>query len=134
MRVKTGYPPTFPVRYVLNGQHRQTEIPLPKDPDYWRSWQRRKMLLDPDMVLQFVRFTAKSMRDQGAEQVDIRAIVPVSLNGRPPQLLIDTKTNLANIERSLWHKPWITAFDETIDEGDIQKTDDGRSFDGGEAE
>ncbi len=111
MRVKRGETPQFPVRYVLHGKAYQGKIPQPPDPNAWQDhWQATKILLDPDMVMQFVQMNADELRSQGATNIDIRAIIPVSLNGRPPQLLIDPEVNLAQIERSLWPKTWVTDF------------------------
>jgi hypothetical protein len=109
MRVKTGQVPSFPVRYVKDGQLYQTTIGVPPDPAFWAShWQARKIVQNPDAILQVVHSYVAELRRQGAEQIDIRAIVPVSLNGHPPALLIDPKVNLADEQRSLRHKRWVT--------------------------
>jgi hypothetical protein len=111
MRKKHGLPPTFPVRYVHRGQRYETELPVPKDEFFWQMhWQARRMLIDPDMILQFVHMKARELRSKGAEDVDIRAIVPVSLNGHSPQLLLDPHVNLVDIKRSLRHKTWVRPF------------------------
>lgn len=111
MRKKHGLPPTFPVSYVFEGQRYETELPVPKDEFFWEMhWQARRMLIDPDMILQFVHMKADELRSKGAEDVNIRAIVHVSLNGHEPQLLIDPTVNLAEIPRSLRHKEWLREF------------------------
>jgi len=111
-RVKSGSVPRFLVRYQLKGRLRRSEVPIPREPNYWRQhWQFRKMLLDPDMILQFCHLSADHLRKKGADEIDIRALVPVSLNGRSPQLLIDPKTNLAAESRSFSHKRWILPLD-----------------------
>ncbi len=109
MRVKTGQVPRFPVRYVKEGKQYQSTIPVPPDPAFWSGhWQARKIVQNPDAILQIVQQYADELRRQEAEYIDIRAIVPVSLNGHPPQLLIDPNVNLAEERRSLGHKPWVT--------------------------
>ncbi|WP_077024012.1 HTTM domain-containing protein [Fuerstiella marisgermanici] len=119
MRVKTGTVPRFPVRYSLDGTVYEAEVPIPQDPDFWaHHWQARKMLIDPDLILQFVHQQAEKLKAQGAEDLDIRAIVPVSLNGRPPQLLIDPDVNLANEVRSLRPKKWITTVRQSAQNGE----------------
>lgn len=107
MRVKVGYPPRFPVTYVRDGRLYRTEIPRQPDEVWFRHWQARKMLLDPDMVLQYVHLHVRSLRKSGAQQIDIRAVVPVSLNGRAPALLIDPGVNLAVVPRGLGPKTWV---------------------------
>ena len=111
MRVKRGETPQFPVRYMLRGRAYQGTVPQPADPHAWQDhWQASKILLDPDMILQFVKMRADELRNLGATNIDIRAIVPVSLNGRPSQLLIDPGVNLDEVKRSLWPKTWVTEF------------------------
>jgi len=61
----------------------------------------------PDMVLQFAHHVAKEIRRKTQRDVEIRAKVLVSLNGRKRQLLIDPTVNLAAQKRSLRPASWI---------------------------
>lgn len=89
-----------------------------KDPTIGRQWtvqpetylvkrQASKMADVPDMVLQFSHFLAQEARRQGHREVEVRARVLTSLNGRRPQLIIDPKVNLAAQPRSLASAPCI---------------------------
>jgi hypothetical protein len=65
------------------------------------------MITNPDMILQFCHMNARELERRGCEEVDIRAQVLVSLNGRNPQYLIDPNVNLAAQPRNLWSADWI---------------------------
>ena len=82
--------------------------------DYLTSRQERKMSTRPDMILQFSHHIANEMRKEGYEQVEVRAKVRVSLNGRKPQLLIDPTVDLAAQPRTLMPAPWITRLKEPL--------------------
>jgi vitamin K-dependent gamma-carboxylase len=61
----------------------------------------------PDMILQFAHHLAEVHRRAGNSNVQVRAFVRVSLNGRPPQLLINPSVDLAAERRSLGTAHWI---------------------------
>ncbi len=82
--------------------------------DYLPRWQERKMVTRPDMILQFSHYLAHELRDQGYEQVEVRAYVEASLNGRKYQLLIDPEVDLAAERRTLWPAPWIVPLTEPL--------------------
>jgi len=69
--------------------------------------QYSKMSTRPDMILLYAHHLAEELREEGIDQIEIRAKVMVSLNGREPQLLIDPEVNLAEQPRILLPKPWI---------------------------
>ncbi|MBI3800858.1 MAG: HTTM domain-containing protein, partial [Deltaproteobacteria bacterium] len=76
--------------------------------DYLTLDQRREMLRRPDMIIQFVRYLAGRLRSTGHKEVEIRARISVSLNGRAPQLLIDPNVDLTKVPYPWWgHAPWI---------------------------
>ena len=95
-----------------------------RDPATGQSWtlrnrdhlsprQARKMPGRPDMILQFAHHLAELWRaEHGIENVEVRATVWVSLNGRAPALLIDPKRDLTKITRSLRHADWILPLEE----------------------
>ncbi|WAS97231.1 HTTM domain-containing protein [Nannocystis punicea] len=74
---------------------------------YLTSWQRSEMSGRPEMILQFAHHLAADLRAQGHEDIQIRAIASVSLNGRPRQLMIDPDVDLVKQPHSIWPAPWI---------------------------
>jgi vitamin K-dependent gamma-carboxylase-like protein len=78
-----------------------------KPEDYLKSHQLTKMITKPDLIVQFSHFLAEAKRREGYENVEVRARVMVSLNGREPQLLIDPNVDLAKEEMSLLPARWI---------------------------
>jgi hypothetical protein len=78
--------------------------------------QIRKMTGRPDMILQFAHFLAEHWRKHyGIENPEVYASAFVSLNGRPPTLLVDPGRNLAKVDRSLWPADWIVPLDQPIE-------------------
>jgi hypothetical protein len=59
------------------------------------------------MLVQFSHYLAEQKRREGFHDVEVRAHVMVSLNGREPQLLIDPTVDLAKEEVSLLPARWI---------------------------
>ncbi len=115
MREKYVVPPQFFVSYQKGEKVVQQAMPIPHPNEAWfwnSDFQFQIMAMNPDMILQFCHKYADLLRSQGAEQIDIRARVLISLNGREPQMLIDPNVNLAN-ERRRWLTPypWIMTFD-----------------------
>ncbi len=76
-------------------------------------WQVSRMLTRPDMILQFCHRVADDLRDR-FPGVEVRADVRVSLNGRPPQPMIDPTVNLAAEKRSLRPADWIVPLREPL--------------------
>jgi len=76
--------------------------------DYLTLNQQREMLKRPHMIVQFVHYLADRLRSAGYKEVEIRARITVSLNGRAHQLLIDPNVDLTKIPYPWWgHAPWI---------------------------
>ena len=102
------------VRLVFYATHTNTgETTTVDTKPYLADYQTVRML-DPDMVLQFSQFLCRELTDSPDDQVEIRAVMLVSLNGRKPQLLIDPKTDLAAEHRSLFPKPWVLPLSEPL--------------------
>ncbi len=78
-----------------------------KPEEHLKSHQLMKTITKPDLVLQFSHYLAEQKRREGYENVEVRAHVMVSLNGREPQLLIDPNVDLAKEEVSLLPARWI---------------------------
>ena len=70
--------------------------------------QERKMVNRPDMILQFAHYLAEIWSKKvHTENLEVRARVCASLNGRRAQLLIDPDRDLAKVKRNLKHADWI---------------------------
>jgi vitamin K-dependent gamma-carboxylase len=90
-----------------------------RDPASGREWrvsperylmrhQVGEMESRPDMILQFAHHLARVWAEERQiANVEVRARVCASLNGRPPELLIDPQRDLAKVERNLRHADWI---------------------------
>jgi hypothetical protein len=78
-----------------------------KPEDYLESHQVTKMATKPDLILLFGHHLAEEKRREGYDNVEVRARVMVSLNGRQPQLLIDPNVDLAKEDVSLLPTRWI---------------------------
>lgn len=75
---------------------------------YLAEHQLHEMAARPDMILQFAHYIARRWAEQnGVQQVEVRARVCASLNGRNAAWLIDPERDLARVERSLRHADWI---------------------------
>ncbi|MDB6109616.1 MAG: hypothetical protein JWR69_1366 [Pedosphaera sp.] len=65
------------------------------------------MARQPELIRQFAHFLAAEYGREGLAKVEVRAEVLASLNGRPAQLLVDPRVNLAAEPASLEHQRWI---------------------------
>ena len=74
--------------------------------------QEKQMAMQPDMILQYARYLKQYYKTQGVREPEVRAEVYVTLNGCKSSLLIDPSVNLAGINDSWAHKPWILPFDQ----------------------
>jgi hypothetical protein len=73
--------------------------------------QYRKMTTRPDLVLQLAHELARGYAEkEGRPGMEIRAEVHTSLNGRPPQPMVDSTVNLAAQPWTIWPSPWIVPF------------------------
>jgi len=101
LRTKTGEA-VYTVTHPASGQTWTI-----KPEEYLKSHQVVKMTTKPDLILHFGHYLAEEKKREGYENVEVRARVMVSLNGRPPQLLIDPNVDLAKEEVSLLPARWI---------------------------
>lgn len=69
--------------------------------------QMNEMSGQPDLILQFAHHLAREFERRGHGQVEVRAEAWVSLNGRPPALLIDPAVDLARVTDSIRPARWI---------------------------
>lgn len=89
---------------------------------YLTTRQRNVMTTHPDMILQFSHYLAEEMRKQGRGDVEIRAQVLASLNGRNQQLLVDPSVNLAGQKRNLLPAAWIVPLKEPLPDRQMART------------
>jgi hypothetical protein len=76
--------------------------------------QVTKMSTHPDMILLFSHYLAELKRREGYGNVEVRARVMASLNGRKPELLIDPTADLAKEQLSLLPARWILPLTEPL--------------------
>jgi hypothetical protein len=93
-----------------------------KPEDYLESHQLIKVITKPDLLLLFGHHLAEEKRREGYENVEVRARVMASLNGREPQLLIDPNVDLAKEEVSLLPTRWILPLTTPLGSGSFHKT------------
>ncbi len=110
LRQKDPAEPIFRVAHVVDGKIQ--EFPMkPLQPPFLakNDWQFRKMLINPDMILQFAHHQARSLEQRGYRDVKIYAAdLRVALTGRPYQQFIDPTVNLADEPRRLFTPyPWV---------------------------
>ena len=82
-------------------------------------FQIRQMSFQPDMILQYAHHLediyadttiSTSMVNLKFKDPEIHAEIYVTLNGRPSQLFVDKKHNLAGIENNLSHRNWLEPY------------------------
>ena len=101
LRTKSGEA-VFTVKHPQTGQTWTI-----KPEDYLESHQLMKVITKPDLLVLLGHHLAEEKRREGYENVEVRARVMVSLNGRQPQLLIDPNVDLAQEQVSLLPASWI---------------------------
>ncbi len=101
LRTKTGEA-VFTITHPQSGQTWTI-----KPEAYLKSHQLMKTITKPDLIVHFSHYLAEEKRREGYDNVEVRARVMVSLNGRQPQLLIDPNVDLAREQIGLLPKPWI---------------------------
>ena len=74
--------------------------------DWLDARQAREMSTQPDLILQLAHAIAAAEREKGRD-VHVRAEALVSLNGRPPALLIDPDVDLVDIVDGVRPASWI---------------------------
>jgi hypothetical protein len=105
---KTGYA-VFTVKDALTGKRQQID-----NQDYLTQLQEKQMSFQPDMILEFAHHIAATYKARGWSDPAVYVENYVTLNGRPSQLFIDPKVNLAKENESFLHKKWILSFNNDI--------------------
>jgi vitamin K-dependent gamma-carboxylase len=75
--------------------------------DYLTSRQMGEVESHPEMIVLFSHYLESELQKEGHGDVEIRAVVNVSLNAREPQLLVDPNIDLTRRQRSLKPADWI---------------------------
>jgi hypothetical protein len=101
LRTKTGEA-VFMVTHPGSGQTWTI-----KPEAHLKSHQVMKMSTKPELILLFGHYLAEEKRREGYDNVEVRARVMVSLNGREAQLLIDPNVDLTKEEVTLLPARWI---------------------------
>jgi len=71
------------------------------------------MFLQPDLILEYSHYLADRLnQEEGYEDIEIRVVSMISLNGREFQLNIDPTVNLAEQPQTLLPKTWILPLKE----------------------
>ena len=78
-----------------------------KPEDYLKSHQLMKVITKPDLIVHFAHYLAEEKRREGYDNVEVRARVMASLNGRQRQLLVDPNVDLVKEQVSLLPTRWI---------------------------
>jgi hypothetical protein len=104
--------------------------------EYLTRRQRGRVAARPDMAVYYAHFLAEEMRKEGYENVEVRARVMASVNGREPQLLIDPEVNLAAVRRRIWPPAtWILPLTNPLpDRGDKTRVARGDADEPGESQ
>lgn len=95
-----------------------------KPEDYLESHQVMKMITKPDLIVHFSHYLAEEKQREGYENVEVRARVNVSLNGRQQQLLIDPNVDLAKENVSLLPARWIMPLTTPLGTGGTGSVDE----------
>jgi hypothetical protein len=95
-----------------------------KPQQYLAPHQLVKMTTKPDLILHFAHHLAEEKRREGYDNVEVRARVMVSLNGRQPQLLIDPNIDLTKEEASLLPARWILPLTTSLASRQVSITPD----------
>ena len=70
-------------------------------------WQAEQAAVRPDLIHATAHLLARHYRDQGVPDVEVRADVWVSMNGRPPHPIVDPTVDLAARPRTPTPAGWI---------------------------
>jgi vitamin K-dependent gamma-carboxylase len=78
--------------------------------------QAERLATRPDMIWQYARRLARQFADKGVENAEVYAFTEVSLNGHPPQPLVDSSVDLAKVDWDFFgHTDWILPVKESAE-------------------
>ncbi len=76
--------------------------------------QAGKFTKDPEMILHLAHFLADDYRQHMGRPVEVRALALLSLNGRKPQLFLDSDIDLVKQPRGFFYRSWIKPLTEPL--------------------
>lgn len=82
--------------------------------EFMETWQARRMVTKPDMILQFAHFLGAELGRNGLTNISVHADSRVSLNGRRAQSMINPRVDLLEQPDSIWPKDWILPLKEPL--------------------
>lgn len=96
------------IRYVAVDPESQRAFPISDLDTVVTKAQHRMLLHDPQMMRQLAVHLAQGLREAGRGELEVRVLTSISLNGRPPQPLVDPKADLARVPQGAagsWIEP-----------------------------
>jgi vitamin K-dependent gamma-carboxylase len=106
------------IQFIVADPATGSSIPI-NQLDYLTERQQEQMAHRPDMILQFAHFLDEELQRQGYSDPQVYVWALVSLNTRPPQLLIDPTVDLSEQPRDLGVKTWILPLAQPLHENAI---------------
>jgi vitamin K-dependent gamma-carboxylase len=114
----------FAWRMMLRGKMAGVRYYL-TDPQTGQTWhpdlrpilnvdQAGRFSRDPEMILHLAHFLAAEHRRKTGHDLEVRALVLATLNGRKPQLLLDPSVDLARQPRGFHARPWVEPLTEPL--------------------
>ncbi len=98
--------------YATDGLTGQTvAIPVSRLLSHKQLWE---ISLYPEQIPPVAHFFAEGASRVGLKQVEIHAVVLISLNGRKPQLMFDPNLDLLTVERTWKHQSWLYPLTEPL--------------------
>ena len=122
-----GFDFAWRVKLVERGGSLTYRVSAPETGESWVVHPRRYLTerqvelasADPSKILELAHYIAEDFADRGHGEVEVRADVFVSLNGRPARRLVDPEVDLADQPRSIGHKSWILLREGRASGGDV---------------
>ncbi len=113
-RMKIQTRSTEELEFAVMDYRTKTIIPTDLDAYKINVDQKRNIALMPGLLMQTVDFLEERAKQKlGHDEVGVRARVKVSLNGRPPQYVVDPEKDLTKETYRPWRKnDWILPLDE----------------------
>lgn len=110
-----GYYGAWRVMVTEKAGYAQYRITDPTTGSTWQAhprlvltdWQAEQADVRPDLIHATAHLLAQYYEDEGKSDVEVRADVWVSMNGRPPQRMVDPAVDLAALPRTLAPSKWI---------------------------
>lgn len=110
-----GYYGAWRVMVTEKAGYAQYQVTDPATGNTWQvhprlvltDWQAEQADVRPDLIHATAHLLAQYYRDEGKSDVEVRADVWVSMNGRPPRRMVDPAVDLAALPRTLAPSKWI---------------------------